>query len=221
MNEEYQDEVDTGTPTVLPDEQTESAGDVIERDFEEIKSQRTGLLTKVEKSPAYDDIIRAYLIERRSGRFTLHRFWQTLVRKIDPELSEANVATWINKVEKKKAKIRGEQARIMAADSISSDATIENIRDASIKIFYSKVIEFVKDPDQLEKMSFDQALKLLKAIEKIAIDYRKLALDEHSEKRKDVFAIFSLQGMSGQVTEDDLDQLEASTYGALPAPTPR
>lgn len=185
-----------------------------DKDIALLKSMMDGTGdTKVEKSPRFEDIMRAYLRVRFTGSFSPTKFHRHIVAKLDKEISIENLTSWITKLKRNEKREWEARVKMVAAESINASATIESIRDTAIKVFFLKVQEFLRNPEVLDKMSFSQALQLYDKIEKLHLSTEKLNLEKHDQGRKDVFTIFSMGLMSGKYKEDDINNLLGADEG--------
>jgi len=163
--------------------------------------------TKVEKSPLYDDILRAYIRMRHEPNFNLAKFHRNIVEKFDSEINISNLRSWTDKLKRNEKQAWDMKVRLLAEDALDTDATVETIRKTSIKVFYLKIQEFLQNPDILDKMTFNQALQLYDKIEKLNLATEKLRLDKHDQGRKDAFTVFSMGILSGKVKEGDINNI--------------
>jgi len=166
-----------------------------------------GETTKVEKSPYYQDILRAYLRMRFETTFNVTKFHRHIVGKLDPEINLSNIRSWIDKLKKNEKKAWDLKVQMTAAAATDADATIETIRDTSIKVFYLKIQEFLQHPEMLDKMSFSQALQLYDKIERLHVATERLKIDKHDQGRKDAFTVFSMGLMAGKMKDEDVKNL--------------
>jgi hypothetical protein len=167
----------------------------------------TGETTKVEKSPYYQDIIRAYLRMRFNTDFSVMKFHKHIVAPMDKEITYENITSWLKKVKRNEKKAWDNKVKMVAASAQDTNATIGTIRDTAIKVFYLKIQEFLQHPEVLDKMNFNQALSLYDRIEKLHIATERLKLDKHDQGRKDAFTVFSMGLMSGAMDGEDINKL--------------
>lgn len=190
---------------------------LIEEDIDVVREASTSDFkqTKVELSPKYNDILAGYLRLRDDPKFKARQYYR-FVARLDPEISLRNFETWVQKLKRNEERERQVRIKNFATTTLTNATTIEAIRDGAIKVFYLKVTEFLKNPDMLDKMTFRDALNLYEKIERLHIATKELNLKERDQTRKDVFTLFSIKAMAGDVDTEQIDAIQSATYGSTP-----